>query len=130
MSNLNKKISWSNLKKIILYGANGIINTIITYGLFLIISEYIDYRITIPIVYTIGIYISFILNRKFVFKNKGKFKNFIIINVMMFALNFSITLILVELSNIEKEWAQLLAIGVVFGVGFILNKKFAFKNES
>jgi len=129
MSNSDKKSLLNNLKKIILYGANGIINTIITYGLFLIISEYIDYRITIPIVYSIGIYISFFLNRKFVFKNKGKFKIFIIINVMMFALNFSITWILVELANIGKEWAQLVAIGVVFGVGFILNKKFAFRNE-
>ena len=123
-----KKLSLENLKKLVLYGTNGIINTIITYGLFLIISEYIDYRITIGIVYVIGIVISFFLNRKFVFKVKGKFGIFAIIMITMFLVNLMITWILVESFNIEKEWAQLFAIFVVFGLGYILNKQYAFKN--
>ena len=115
------------VKKFIIYGINGIINTAVTYGLFLLISEYIDYRITIGIVYVVGIGISFLLNRKFVFKIKGKFGIFAIIMITMFLVNLTITWILVELFSIEKEWAQLLAILIVFVLGYMLNKKYAFK---
>ena len=123
----SKKSILENFKKLVRYGASGSINTVITYVLFLILSQYIDYRITIGIVYVIGIVISFFLNRKFVFKVKGKFGIFAIIMIIMFLVNLMITWILVESFNIEKEWAQLFAIFVVFGLGYILNKQYAFK---
>jgi len=124
-----KKLILENFRKSIRYGLNGIINTVITYGLFLVISEYVDYRIAIGIAYVIGIIISFFLNGKFVFKAKGKFGLFISIMITMFLVNLSITWILVESFMMQKEWAQLLAILLVFGLGYILNKKFTFKEN-
>ena len=118
------------IKKLSIYGTNGLINTAITYGLFLIISEIIDYRLTIGIVYTIGIFISYFLNGKFVFNTKGNLGIFIVIMVLMFITNLSITWILVESFNVSKEIAQLIAIIVVFGVGFQLNKQFSFRKKN
>ena len=118
-----------NIKKLIIYGTNGIINLIITYSLFLVISNFLDYRITIGIVYTIGIFISYYLNSKFTFKTKGNLGLFIIIMVSMFLVNRSITWVLVESFNLSKEISQLIAILVVFGLGFQLNKQFAFRKK-
>ena len=120
---------FQQIKKLILYGTNGIINTAVTYGLFVIISNYIDYRITIVGVYAIGILISYFLNGKFVFNNRGNLGIFAIIMVSMLLVNLSITWILVESFDIVKEIAQLIAILVVFGFGFQLNKKFAFNRK-
>jgi len=120
---------FQQIKKLILYGTNGIINTAVTYGLFVIISNYIDYRITIVGVYAIGIIISYFLNEKFVFNNRGNLGIFAIIMVSMLLVNLSITWLLVESFDIVKEIAQLVAILIVFGLGFQLNKKFAFNRK-
>lgn len=120
---------FQQIKKLMLYGTNGIINTAVTYGLFVIISNYIDYRITIVGVYAIGIIISYFLNRKFVFNNRGNLGIFAIIMVSMLLVNLSITWILVESLDIVKEIAQLVAILIVFGLGFQLNKKYAFNRK-
>ena len=83
-----------SIKKLILFGANGIINTIVTYSLFVIISNIIDYRITIVLVYIFGIFLSYVLNRKFVFRIKGKLYLFVLIYLGMLLANLGITTIL------------------------------------
>ena len=119
------------LKKIITYGINGIINTLITYPLFIFLSNIIDYRFSIVIIYPIGILISYFLNKKFVFKKeKGNIVIFFVVMAAMLLANLSITWILVEFGNISKEISQALAICIAFIVGFLLNKRFSFKNNS
>ena len=119
------------IKKIITYGINGIINTLITYPLFIFLSNIIDYRLSIVILYPLGILISYFLNKKFVFKKeKGNIIIFSIVMIAMLFTNLSITWILVELGNISKEISQALAICIAFIVGFLLNKRFSFKNSS
>lgn len=117
------------MKKILLYGVNGGINFIITYGLFLLISNYIDYRIAIALVYIPGVYLSYFLNGKIVFKSNGRFSVFVIINIVMFSINLIITWLLVQNIHISKELSQLFAIGVVFMIGFVLNKRFSFYSK-
>ena len=68
------------LKKITTYGINGIINTIITYSLFIFLSNIIDYRLSIIIIFPLGVLISYFLNKKFVFKKeKGNIVVFFIV---------------------------------------------------
>ena len=118
--------SIKNARRLFLYFANGIINTVVTYGLFLLISRVIDYRISITISYIVGICLSYFLNSKIVFKSKGKFHIFILVNVCMLLTNIMITWFFVENFNTPKEYAQIVAITVVFVLGFILNKRFSF----
>ena len=128
---VEKKIPslWS-IKKLVLYGTNGIINTAVTYTLFVIISNIINYQITIVIVYIIGIFLSYFLNGKLVFKIRGKLYLFILIYVGMLLLNLLITTILVEEFDVIKEIAQLFAIIIVFGVGYSLVNRYAFPNQA
>jgi len=116
-------------KKIISYSVNGIINFCVCYGLFVIISNFIDYRITIVLTYIVGIFVSYNLNRKFVFKVRGKWYLFIPIYVGMLLSNIAITTILVEEFNLIKEIAQLFTISIVFFVGFTFLNRFAFYNN-
>jgi len=118
-----------SVKKLILFGANGIINTIVTYSLFVVISNIIDYRITIVLVYIFGIFLSYVLNRKFVFRIRGKLYLFVLIYLGMLLANLGITIVLVEEFNLIKEIAQLIAVAIVFLIGFTLINRYAFPNN-
>src|ERR1700730_11306044 len=91
------------IKKMILYAGNGIINGIVCYGLFLIIINFIDYRIAIVLVYIPGIFLSYFLNGKIVFNNKGNLLIFATITIVMMALNVVTTWMLVGLFQLSKQ---------------------------
>ncbi len=120
----------ANFKKLIRFGINGIINTIVAYALFVVISNFIDYRITIVIVYIIGIFLSYFLNRRTVFKVSGKLYLFIAIYVGMLLINLAITTLLVEEFSLIKELAQIIAILISFGIGYTLINRYAFPNQN
>ena len=122
---------FQKIKKITMYLINGIINTLITYSLFIFLSNIIDYRLAIIIIFPLGVLISYFLNKKFVFKKeKGNIIIFFIVMTAMLLTNLSITWILVELGDISKEISQAIAICIAFIVGFLLNKRFSFRNNS
>ena len=120
----------ASFKKLIRFGINGIINTIVAYALFVVISNFIDYRITIVIVYIIGIFLSYFLNRRTVFKVSGKLYLFIAIYVGMLLINLAITTLLVEEFSLIKELAQIIAILISFGIGYTLINRYAFPNQN
>ncbi len=113
------------MKKFLLYGLNGAVNTLVTYGIYVLLCQIMDYRIAIVLVYAIGIAISYILNGVIVFGRPGHLWRFIAIYLCMLGLNMSITASLVSV-HWSPELAQIPAIGVAFVVGFLLNKRYAF----
>ncbi len=125
-----RKSILASFKKLIRFGINGIINTIVAYALFVVISNFIDYRITIVIVYIIGIFLSYFLNRRTVFKVSGKLYLFIAIYVGMLLINLAITTLLVEEFSLIKELAQIIAILISFGIGYTLINRYAFPNQN
>ena len=117
-----------NFKKFIKYSIVGIINTIITYPSFILLSNIIDYTLAIIIIFPLGVLLSYFLNKKFTFtKEKGSMVVFFIVMTTMFLTNFLTTWILVEFVNIIKEISQGIAICMAFMVHYLLNKKFSFK---
>jgi putative flippase GtrA len=120
---------FSILKKLVLYGVNGGINTIVTYVLFIIISNFINYQITIVIVYGIGIVLSYVLNKRFVFNAKGKFHIFVMVHVGLLISNVGITTVFVEYLGIIKEIAMLITIIIIFLFGFTVINRFVFPQK-
>jgi putative flippase GtrA len=118
------------IKKMTLYAGNGIINGIVCYGLFLIISNFIDYRIAIVIVYIPGIFLSYFLNGKIVFNNKGNLLIFVTITILMMGLNVVTTWMLVGVFQFSKQVSMLIAIGLVFLIGYSLNKRYSFQKRT
>jgi putative flippase GtrA len=118
------------IKKMILYAGNGIINTIVCYGLLLVLVNLTDYRLAIVLVYIPGILLSYYLNRRIVFKNKGHFLIFVIISVLMLCTTVIITWISVEVLQLPKIVSMSIAIAVVFFLGYSLNKHFSFRKKA
>jgi putative flippase GtrA len=117
-----------SIKKIAKYLFNGIINTSITYPSFIILSDIIDYRLAISIIFPLGALLSYFMNKKLVFKKeKGNMMIFFIVITIMYLTNLSITWILVEFGEVSKEISQAVAIFIAFIGGYLLNKKFSFK---
>ena len=112
-----------------LYAGNGIINGVVCYGLFLIISNFIDYRVAIVLVYIPGIFISYFLNGKIVFNNKGNLLIFATITILMMGLNVVTTWMLVAVFHISKQVSMLIAIGLVFLIGYSLNRRYSFQKR-
>ena len=61
-----------------------------------------------------------------VFGVYGRFWLFALVSVFLMMLNLAVTWSFVEVVGWSKEIAQLPAIGVVFVVGFLINRKFVF----
>ena len=114
------------MRKLIQYVLNGALNTVITYGLYLLLVHYIDYRIAIVIVYAVGICLLYFLHGAFVFDARGHLGLFAGVYVGLMLVNMLITWSLVEGLQWSKEIAQLPAIVVAFVLGFVINKRFVF----
>lgn len=123
--------TFHEIKKIVMYAGNGIINTIVCYGLLLILAYLIDYRLAIVLVYIPGILLSYFLNRKTVFNNnKGNFPIFVIVSVLMMWTNIAVTWILIEVFQLSKILSMSIAIGAVFFLGYWLNKRYSFSKNA
>ncbi len=114
------------MKKLLLYGANGVVNTVVTYVLYVLLTRVIDFRIAVIISYSVGIVLSYILNGAIVFGGQGRFWLFVFVSLFLMMLNLSITWLMVDAVGWPKEIAQLPAIVVVFVVGFVVNRSFVF----
>jgi putative flippase GtrA len=118
------------MKKLFRYGISGAVNTVITYAMFVVLSDFINYRIAIIIVYIFGIALSFVLQGRYVFRVQGSILRFIAVYLLMLVVNLSVTAGLVELAHWPKELAQLVAIGCVVILGFLMSKHLVFNNKA
>jgi Predicted membrane protein len=111
------------------YGLNGLFNTAVTYALYLVLIRHIGYQVSIVICYAVGIVLSFAVNRALVFRATGRFARFFLVYVALLLVNIAVTTALVEAAGLGKALAQLPAIGVVFVLGFIINRSFVFSQR-
>ncbi len=114
------------MKKLIRYGLNGVVNTAVSYGLFLYLASVIDYRPAVVVSYLTGMLSSYIMNGAFVFGTRGHLPLFITVNLSLMLVNLSITWSLVERLAQPKALAQIIAIGIIFLLGFAINGRFVF----
>ena len=84
------------MRKFFLYGVNGVINTVVTYGLYVLLAQFIDYRIAVIVTYALGIGLSYVLNGAIVFGMYGRFWLFVLVSLFLMMINLSITWLLVE----------------------------------
>ena len=117
------------MKKLLLYGANGVFNTAVTYALYLLLIKVLDYRIALVLVYAIGICLSYAVNGAVVFQVRGRFAFFILVYAGLLMLNLSITWLLVERFAWSEALAPLPAVAVVFVLGFAINKYVVFQQR-
>src|SRR5262245_25936412 len=98
------------MKRFLLYGMNGILNTVVSYVVFILLAQVVDYRLAIVVAYLLAAAQSYVLNGTVVFRANGSFTLFLCVSIVLMLVNIGITWTLVDELGVSKEVAQLPAI--------------------
>jgi putative flippase GtrA len=131
---MSNQLLTANLKQFITFSIIGVINTLIHYGVFIILlnTTKLHYLLSSTIGYFIGIINSYILNKNITFKSKSKnhlaeFFKFVAVNIMALAVNLLILKSLVDILELAPEFAQVFGILGSLTANFLGNKIWTFK---
>ncbi|WP_243278166.1 GtrA family protein [Clostridium yunnanense] len=120
--------------RFIRFGIVGVMNTLITIIAFWILGKFgINYILANTLSYLIGVVNSYFLNSKWVFKvnakNSERSVKFVIINLIVLAINNCLLILFVSKFSLDKHVAQILVIGICMVLNYFLNKKWTFSEE-
>ena len=103
----------------------GSLNTIISYIVYLLLLYYLPYLLAYSMAYAIGLFFSFYLNAKFVFKVPVTFKKILFypsIYLVQYLLGLLILYIAVNFFQISEKLSLLISIFITIPITFILNR--------
>ncbi len=120
-------ILWMKLtnKEFLKFLISGGLNTLATYGIYLALIDFVDYKISYSISYVCGIVISFFLNALFVFKQKVSLRSFIkypIVYIVQYLINLLMLFALVKIFHIPEIFVPLIVTIVTIPITFVLSK--------
>lgn len=134
------KINKQFIEQFIKFGIVGGLNTLLTYIIYYMgISCGLHYVISNAIAFVITVFISYLLNNKFVFKGEHKTRSDWLKALLRVYLSYASTSLIlstillalqVEVLNISKELAPLLNLFVTVPINFMLNKFWAFRKKT
>lgn len=108
----------------------GVVNTVISYALYLILLAFFNYIFAYSISYCMGILISYFLNAKFVFNKHLSFAGFLkfpIVYLIQYTLGVFVLWLLVENFSVYPEIAMVVTIIVSIPITFLASR-FLLKN--
>ena len=103
----------------------GIVNSALGYVIYVILVFFLAYPVAYTIAYLAGIFISYYLNSKFVFKREmclTKVLQYPVVYIVQYVLSLLLLYLLVELCQINKLVAPVLVIIVTVPVTFVLSR--------
>jgi putative flippase GtrA len=116
---------------VIRFCAVGILNTIVGYGAFFILVNYLYYLVALLIAHIIGVIHSFFWNKYWIFKtikiNLVEFIKFNIIYVIVLVVNAVALFTCVDVISVDPRLAQLILLPIITGVSFFGQKLWTFK---
>ena len=116
-----------NLKnKFIKFLSAGVINSLASYLLYLLLVLFLNYQIAYAMAFIFGIVLSFVLNTKYVFEvdqTIKKFLSFPLVYLVQYILGAIMLNFLIELIGINKFFAPLVIAVFLLPVSYILSKK-------
>ncbi len=108
------------------YVSVGVLNTIATYLLYLLLLSFSNYTVSYTIAYIGGIALSYLLNLKYVFKEKGskeKMTIYPLIYLFQYIIGVFILYIAIDKIQIDKEFAPIVVVIITLPLTYILTKK-------
>lgn len=109
----------------------GILNTIVGYGAFYILSNYVYYLIALVISHIIGVINSYIWNKYWVFKVKSlnivEFLKFNVVYLFVFIINAIALFVCVSILYIDPKIGQLIILPLVTITSYFGQKYFSFR---
>lgn len=112
--------------KIMLYAFFGVINTLISYVTYVTLLLYFPYSLSYTVAYTLGIFISYLLNTYLTFKTKVSIKKatmYPLVYLLQYLVGIVAIHFFVKIMNAPERFAIILVVLITFPVGFLLSKK-------
>lgn len=112
-------------KPFVKYLLSGGFNTLVTYLLYLLLLNVMNYNFSYSISYVAGILLSYYLNSVFVFQEKISLRKFIkypIVYVVQYLINLLLLNILIEYAGLSSKIVPIIAIVVTIPITFVLTK--------
>ena len=125
--------------KTILFLFGGLLNTVLTYAIYLLLNYFTDYRLSYLVSYLIGIIFAFFFNSKYVFNVPFSWKflfQYPLVYIIQYIASALLLTLLVDEITIDKSIAPLIVITVMVPFSYLLNElifkkqKFDHKNLS
>ena len=111
--------------------AVGILNTIVGYGAFFLLVNYLYYLVALLIAHIIGVIHSFLWNKFWIFKTKKinlvEFIKFNVIYVIVFVVNAVALFACVDIISVDSKLAQLILLPIITVISFFGQKLWTFK---
>lgn len=119
--------------QIIKFCGVGILNTIVGYGAFFLLVNYLYYLLALLIAHIIGVLHSFLWNKYWVFKTKKinlwEFIKFNLIYAVVFIVNAVALFVCVDNIKVDPKLAQILLLPIITVLSFFGQKLWTFKGK-
>lgn len=122
---MNRVTRWAFTREWGSFLAIGLLNTALSYGLYLLLRLVIDYRLAYALAYIFGIVISYWFNSKLVFRTSFSLRGFLLFPVVYLGQALVATLALqmvVDKWDLDTRFAPLLIAAVLTPVTYVLSK--------
>lgn len=116
---------WQKHKELLLWAVGGGINTLLTYGLYLLLVRVFSYRVAFTASYIIGIIFAYFFNALLVFKSGlslKKFLQFPLVYVVQYLLSIGLLEVLVQALNVNTTIAPIFVLILVTPVTYLLSR--------
>lgn len=104
----------------------GSVNTVASYLLYLLFLPFFNYSISYSISYLLGIFLSYLLNSVFVFKEPLSWKKaltFPVVYLAQYAISLVSIIIMVDLLGMSEIISPLISIIITIPIVFIISRK-------
>lgn len=127
----NKLHKNKSLFQLFRYGLVGFSSNLTAYFVYLIITNWgIEPKKAMTMVYILGVFISFVGNRKWTFQHHGDNRRtiarYVVAHLLGYLLNWLILFIFVDFLGFAHQWVQAVAIIVVASFLFVVFQHFVF----
>lgn len=122
-------------KQLIRYGVVGFSANAIGYLLYLLLNTAgMGHKVAMTIVYAIGVFQTFVLNKRWSFRyagGRGKtFARYVLIYILGYIINFVVLSVCVDKLQWSPAWVQAVMVFVVAAFIFVLQKCWVFKMDA
>jgi putative flippase GtrA len=116
---------WQKHEEVLLWAIGGGINTVLTYGLYLLLDLAFSYRIAFTASYVIGIVFAYFFNALVVFKSGLSFKKFLqfpLVYVVQYLLSIGLLEVMVQRLTVNTTIAPIFVFVIVTPLTYLLSR--------
>lgn len=111
--------------EILRFIAGGLLNTVVSYSLYLLLLLWLPYSLSYSLAYVGGIVFSFFIQTRWVFKvpvSLKKFLAFPLVYLAQYLAGLVLLALLIEWLHIPERWALLIVIALTLPMTFVLSR--------